>query len=81
MTLRRAMGATLLTAWLGLGAGCITVPPDLRADMEPPDGSRPNNFGRLVGEGDDAEIQPDRPTIAAATTATTTAQDTTGAAR
>lgn len=66
MTLRRASSAILLMAWLGLSTGCISVPPDLRADMEPPDGSRPNNFGILVGEGESPEIRPDRPTIAAA---------------
>lgn len=69
MTLRRAMSATLLAAWIGLTAGCISVPPDLRADMVPPDGARPNNFGVLVGEAEAAEIRPDRPTIAAATPA------------
>jgi hypothetical protein len=73
MTLRRASSAIVL---IGLCGGCISVPPDLRADMEPPDGSRPNNFGVLVGEGERPDIRPDRPTIAAAssTTATTTSE-------
>lgn len=73
MTLRRASSTTLLTASLVLlGPGCFSIPPDLQTDMEPPDGSRPNNFGVLVGE---SEIRPDRPTIASATTsATTTAE-------
>lgn len=55
--------------WIGFGAGCISVPEDLRADMVQPDGSRPNNFGQHVDAPDGVAVHPDRPTIAAASPA------------
>ena len=42
--------------------GCQSVPPDMQTDMLPPDGVRPNNFGRLVA-GSEKGVEPDRPTI------------------
>ena len=47
-------------------AGCISVPDYVKADMEPPDGTRPNNYGRYATEGDELRrpVEPDRPTIA-----------------
>ncbi|MBL4850317.1 MAG: hypothetical protein JKY65_32775 [Planctomycetes bacterium] len=65
-------------------AGCITVPDEIKADMQQPDGTRPNNFGRAVEvsswEGRDDErgatpgarpfkVVPDHPTIARASSA------------
>ena len=63
MRLRRACVALLMAM-----TGCHAVPPDLAPHMVPPDGERPNNFGRLV-EGTEKSVVPDRPTIAAVRTA------------
>lgn len=64
LTSRRA--AIALIAALGL-PGCVSVPPDLEADMQPPDGARPNNYGRLVDGPAGPIVRPDRPTVVAAT--------------
>lgn len=59
-------------------AGCMSVPDDIQASMSPPDGRRPNNYGKTVAvaswRGDDGrnaqpdsqpfDVVPDRPTIA-----------------
>ena len=54
-----------LVAWVVLVAGCISVPDDVAADFEAPDGKRPNNYGRLVkaADGKNHEVRPDTPTI------------------
>lgn len=54
--------AMSLLAALTLG-GCISVPPDLEADMRAPDGARPNNFGRMVDTPEGPVVRPDRPTL------------------
>lgn len=59
MTASRACLAVLLA--IALLVGCVGVPPEMEADLVPPDGSRPNNFGRMEGDA----VRPDRPTIAA----------------
>ena len=41
--------------------GCLTIPDDVRADFDAPDGRRPNNYGRM--EADGKTVQPDAPTI------------------
>ncbi len=53
----------LLVSWAL--CGCISVPAEVRADFAPPDGQRPNNFGRLVDTPAGPVVQPDRPTIRA----------------
>ena len=61
---RPRRGVTTRAAWL-LGvllAGCISIPDEVEADFEPPDGRRPNNFGRVV---DETTVVPDAPTIPA----------------
>jgi hypothetical protein len=62
MTASRAWLAVFFA--IALLGGCVGVPPEMEADLVPPDGSRPNNFGRMEGEA----VHPDRPTIAAVTT-------------
>jgi len=44
-------------------SGCIVVPDDLRADFDPPDGKRPNNFGRFEESAAGHVVAPDVPTI------------------
>ena len=54
----------LLFACSLLLAGCINVPDHVKEDMQPPDGKRPNNFGKLIEvEGQRPRVEPDRPTI------------------
>jgi hypothetical protein len=54
----------LLLVWLGASAGCISVPDYVKADMQAPDGERPNNFGKLIDNGEGRpRVEPDRPTI------------------
>jgi starvation-inducible outer membrane lipoprotein len=59
--------AALSLAALALSA-CVSVPPDIQADMTPPDGTRPNNFGRFVDGPEGQVVRPDRATIAAVKT-------------
>jgi hypothetical protein len=53
----------VLCAFLLALSGCIVVPDDLRADFEPPDGKRPNNFGTFQETPTGPVVVPDRPTI------------------
>ncbi|MGE0712502.1 MAG: hypothetical protein AB7N76_01485 [Planctomycetota bacterium] len=55
--------ALLLALLALLAPGCISIPDDVRRSFDPPDGKRPNNYGRLDDQG---EVRPDRPTIASA---------------
>jgi hypothetical protein len=71
MTLPRVPRAALLVIATALaGGGCISVPPELEADMAAPDGARPNNYGRCEegpdGTLEEAVVRPDRPTVLAA---------------
>ncbi len=61
----RAARTLVLAAWTALATGCISIPDDVRADFEAPDGKRPNNFGRLVDTPQGPEVEPDTPTISA----------------
>lgn len=54
------MKIRLLLLSCALSLGCISVPEDIRAEFEAPDGTRPNNFGRFDDSG---KVVPDRPTI------------------
>ena len=45
--------------------GCISVPEDISRDFDPPDGNRPNNFGRMLEGADGPAVHPDTPTIPA----------------
>jgi len=54
------MKIRLLLLSCAFALGCISVPDDIRAEFEAPDGKRPNNFGRFNDAG---EVVPDRPTI------------------
>ena len=62
---------TLLTAGILLSSGCLSIPDDVKADLTPPDGKRPNNYGLFVEKGDGTwHVQPYNPTIAPIDTAT-----------
>ncbi|HBP16695.1 MAG TPA: hypothetical protein DEA08_02735 [Planctomycetes bacterium] len=54
------MKIRLILLSCALSLGCISVPDDIRAEFEAPDGQRPNNFGRFDEAG---KVVPDRPTI------------------
>ena len=48
-------------------AGCISVPDEVERDFEPPDGKRPNNFGKKVETKKGKwVVRPEVPTIPAA---------------
>ncbi|RME73415.1 MAG: hypothetical protein D6776_07125, partial [Planctomycetota bacterium] len=65
-------GRAQRSRWLALAlaaplvlAGCLSVPDALRADFAPPDGKRPNNYGRGRVDADGVwRVHPDRPTVA-----------------
>lgn len=59
----RLLLSAALTLGCALSLGCISVPDDVRAEFEAPDGKRPNNFGRFDAAG---KVVPDRPTIGSA---------------
>jgi hypothetical protein len=48
---------------VGLG-GCLTVPDDVRAQFDAPDGQRPNNFGVGEQRSGGLVVRPDNPTVA-----------------
>jgi hypothetical protein len=56
----------LLAGLLLCAAGCISLPDEVKADLEPPDGKRPNNFGTHEDDGTfRPPVRPDVPTIPA----------------
>jgi hypothetical protein len=86
----RSSSHLLLAAAALALTGCLTVPDDLKAAMEQPDGKRPNNFGKAVpaedwegkddgrGAADEEvapfKVVPDTPTIARADAAPVASQ-------
>jgi len=48
-------------------SGCISVPPEIRADFDSPDGKRPNNYGRATElPNGTMRLEHDTPTVAPA---------------
>lgn len=48
-------------------SGCISVPDEIRADFDSPDGNRPNNYGRATELPDGTmRLEHDAPTVSPA---------------